>query len=527
MGRSVFLIRTGLLLAGLSLTNVSMFAKPRHPSVASLDQNSRALFTISMRWGDESWDPQTRFLRAPEAYNVARPAEARAGNGHVPNHFLVRDSTWYAIGLLLRDKPGDRDRAAQILRAVMKQQYNEPGKVWDGTFRRSPEEPEPAQDAVMWRAYDPNWREFVGTAFAVILNEYPDRLPAGLAEELYVSINHAVEGEMKQGRLSPSYTNIALMYGYLWALAAEHSHRSDWAEQAAQWQENVYEIFKQHGAFTEYNSPTYAGVDFFGTALWRDYGLTPRTRSLGIEMEESLWRAIADFYNANLLNISGPYDRSYGMDMQSYVSVVGLCLGTVLPQKQWPLPNLDHPPVDHVADLFFTPALAVVDMSVPADAMKSFRALQAEHQVRRQITDERIATAWIGKDVIYGGEITGHTRGVDAQSQFHPATVQWQMPGGQTNGEKIGWIQLTRTPPIDASATKGQIAITASGDVSFVIYAPGISSSQLQQNLWTLPGLNVHVSADAKSFHAHAENGLGELTYTGMTKMTLNIGTGK
>src|ERR1700761_9321726 len=97
MTRSIFLIRTGLLLAGLSLTNVSMFAKPRHPSVASLDQNSRALFTISMRWGDESWDPQTKFLRAPQAYSVAKPAEAHSGNGHAPNHFLVRDSTWYAI----------------------------------------------------------------------------------------------------------------------------------------------------------------------------------------------------------------------------------------------------------------------------------------------------------------------------------------------------------------------------------------------------------------------------------------------
>jgi hypothetical protein len=472
-----------LVLAGLLLTNVSILAKARHIDVESLDPNSRALFRVSMRWGDESWDPQTKFLRAPPAFNV-------------------RDSCWYALGLLLRYQPHDADRAAQILRAVIKQQYSEPGKVWDGTFRRSPEEPEPGDNAVMWRAYDPNWREFIGTTFAVILNEYPDRLPPGLAGELLTSINHAVEGEMKQGRLSPSYTNIALMYGYLWEFAAAQGHRTDWVDQSIQWQENVYKIFKQHDAFTEYNSPTYAGVDFFGTALWRDYGATGRTRSMGSEMEDSLWRATADFYNANLRNISGPYDRSYGMDMQSYVSVVGLCLGTVLDQKQWPLPNLDHPPVDHVADLFFVPALVVVDTRVPADAMKSFRALQGEHQVRRQISDERIATAWIGENVIYGGEITGHTRGVDAQSQFHPATVQWQMPGGQ-------------------------IVITASGDVSFRIYAPGLTSDQLQPKAWTLPGLNVRVAADAKNFTVHSENGLGEITYTGITRMTLNIRAGK
>jgi hypothetical protein len=510
-------VRVSLVVAGLLLTNVSILAKARHIDVESLDPNSRALFRVSMRWGDESWDPQTKFLRAPQAFNIAPPTESHGGT-----HFLVRDSCWYALGLLLRYQPHDADRAAQILRAVIQQQYNEPGRVWDGTFRRSPEEPEPDANAVMWRAYDPNWREFIGTTFAVILNEYPDRLPEGLTGELLASIHHAVEGEMKQGRLSPSYTNIALMYGYLWEYAAAQSHRADWAERSAKWQEDVYKIFKQHDAFAEYNSPTYAGTDFFGLALWRDYGATSHTRAMGIEMEESLWRATADFYNANLRNVSGPYDRSYGMDMQSYVSVVGLCLGTVLDQRQWPLPNLDHLPVDHVADLLFVPNLVVLDTKIPADAMKSFVALQGEHQVRRQISDDRIATAWIGKNVIYGGEITGHTRGVDAQSQFHPATVQWQLAGG-----KIGWIQLTRTPPIDAAASKGEIVITATGDVTFRIYAPGLSFDKLQAKLWALPGLSVQVTADQKKFTAHDENGLGEVTYTGMTKMVLNIGTEK
>jgi hypothetical protein len=512
MGKPFFRARVNLILITLALTSVSALAKPRHPDVASLDKNSREIFLTAMRWGDESWDAQTMFLRAPQPFNAANPSET-----HATNHFLVRESSWYALGLLLRDRPGDRDRAAHILRAVLKQQYNEPEKPWDGTFRRSPEEPEPASNAVMWRAYDPNWREFIGTTFAVILNEYPDRLPADVDHDMLTAINHAVEGEMKQGRLQPSYTNIALMYGYLWAYAAGQNHRPDWGNQAAQWQETVYKLYKQYDSFNEYNSPTYAGTDFYGLALWRDYG-SPRTRTMGSEMEAGLWRATADFYNANLRNISGPYDRSYGMDMQSYVSVVGLCMRTVLDESHAPLPNLDHPPVDHVADLYFIPELVVLDTKIPSDAMKSFHALQGEHQVRRQITDERIATAWIGKNVIYGGEITGHTKGVDAQSQFHPVTVQWQMPGG-----KIGWIQLTRTPPIDASAKQGEIVITAAGDVSFRIYAPGVTTGQLEQKMWTLPGLKVRVTTDAKNFVAHGENAISDVTYTGMTHMILNI----
>jgi hypothetical protein len=515
MKTPAFPIRIGLLLLSVALASGSAVAKPRHPNVASLSKNSREIYLTAMRWGDQSWDPETRFLRAPAPFNTSNPEPAE---GHTPNHFMVRESSWYALGLLLRDQPGDRDRAAQTLRAVLKQQLNDPAKPWDGTFRRSPEEPDPGTGAVMWRAYDPNWRVFIGTAFAMILTEYPDRIPAELNRDLLASINHAIEGEIKEGRLKPSYTNIALMYGSLWDFAATRGHRADWVDQSSQWRESVYKLFKQHDSFFEYNSPTYAGTDFYGLALWRDYGSTPRMRSMGSEMEAALWRATADLYNANLRNISGPYDRSYGMDMQSYVSVVGLCLRTVLDAHDAPLPNLDHPPVDHVADLFFIPNLVILDTEIPADAMKSFHALQGEHPVHRQITDDRIATAWIGKNVIYGGEITNHTRGVDGASQFHPVTAQWQMPGG-----KIGWIQLTQTPPIDASATRGQLVITASGDVHFRIFAPGVSSAQLEEKMWTLPGLKVHVTTDAKGYTVQADKQFFEVAYTGMTKMTLDI----
>ena len=147
-----------------------------------------------MDWGDKHWDPQTQLCRAPES-----PASAEL---HVRTYFMVRESTWYAVGLLLRDQPGDRERAAQIMRVALKQQYHDPGKPWDGTFRRSPNEPEPGANAVRWHAYDPNWREFIGTTFAIILNEYPDRIPADLRPALTESINYAVAGEIKEKRLS-------------------------------------------------------------------------------------------------------------------------------------------------------------------------------------------------------------------------------------------------------------------------------------------------------------------------------------
>ena len=499
-----------LVLTAAVFSNLSAWAAPRHPDVKSLGKNSREIFLTSMQWADKYYNPQAKLIASP-------PSLLNAEFRDLPSHTMVRESSWYALGLLLRDGKGDRERAADILRVVLDQQYHEPGKVWDGTFRRTPAEPEPGAGAVMWRAYDPNWREFVGTTLAIILLEYPDRIPAELKPRMIQAIDDAVAGEMKQGRLAPTYTNPALMYGFLWMFAVERGNKPQWKTQAQQWQDTVYGLYKQHDAFFEYNSPTYAGVDLFALALWRDYGFTSDMRARGEEMEGGLWRATADLYNANLRNISGPYDRSYGMDMQKYVSVTGLWLRTVLDADKAPLTGFDDPPVDHVDDLFFTPPIVVLDTHIPSDAMNSFRSFQGEHQVRRPIADQRVATAWIGKELIYGGEITGHTKDVDAHSQFHPVTVQWQAPG------RIGWIQLTRCPMIDAEATKSGIAISASGDVSYRIFAPNLSSDSTKAGQWVLPGLVVHVDTDANNFTAQQHGQFVDVTYTAMTKMNLTF----
>ena len=148
---------------------------PRHPvSPATMDKNTRELFQESMALNDTFYDENAKLLKSPGM----REAESR------PGRHVVRESSWYALGLLVRDEPGDRKRAADILDAVLKQQYLTPGKPWYGTFRRAPEETDPPEGAVMWRAFDPNWRVFIGTTFEIILIEYPDRISPELAQRM-------------------------------------------------------------------------------------------------------------------------------------------------------------------------------------------------------------------------------------------------------------------------------------------------------------------------------------------------------
>jgi hypothetical protein len=484
-------------------------AAPRHIKVQQLPPNSRELYETSMKLAAESFDSQKHLIR--------RPSQSHSNSR---GEFMVRESSWYALGLLTRDQPGDRASAAAILETVLNQQYRTPGRKWYGTFKRTPEEPEPAPGTIAFTGYDPNWRHFIGTTFQMILIEYPDRISPSLAERLYASIDLAITGEIQDGRLKETYSNIALMYGALWDFAAAHNGNADWKRGAAAWNEEVNRLYRLHNTFFEFNSPTYYGVDLYGLALWREYGSTQRMRTMGGDMEASLWNDIADFYQPSLRNISGPYDRSYGMDMESYVAVTGVWLRSVLPAAQAPLPEQLSLSTDHMADLWLAPQIAILSAHIPATAMKKFGSFTGPHLVTRTIDDKRVATAWIGEHAIWGGEATSLTKDVGPTSQFHPVTVQWRTPSG-----KIGWVQLTRAPNINATADHDAITIETRGDVTFRIVASGIVTSSLTTKQWNLPGMQIAVESDG-AFSSHsadsseAANAV-DVTYSGVSRIRM------
>lgn len=499
-----------LLLGCNSLLGGQSVPAARHILPMALDPNTRELFDASMHWSDTFYDSKAALVRSPYSEGAAGP-HGSAGR------YMVRESSWYALGLLLRDAPGDRARAAAVVDKVLQQQYTQPGVRWFGTYRRTPEEPEPTGKSVMWKGYDPNWRHFIGTTLAMMLIEYPDRLPADLRARMYHAIDLAIEGEMQEGRLVPSYTNIALMYGFLWDFAAVHDHRADWLQRSAAWNDSVQRLFAQYNAFFEYNSPTYCGVDLYGLALWRDYGSSPHMRESGSRMEAALWRDLMNYYQPSLRNLSGPFDRSYGMDMESYVSVVGVWMRTQLDAQHAPLPTLTAT-TDHLPDLWFAPHIAILGTQVPQDALAKMSHVAAPHLVSQQIDSKRRATAWIGAKVIFGGENTSFTKDSGPSSQFHPATVQWRTPSG-----RIGWVLVVNSPPINAAADAHGLSIDTNGTLRLQIHAAGASKAMLLRNAWSLPGLAIQPHADAQDFTVSEDSDNLYVTYTGLHRLRLDI----
>jgi len=481
-----------------------------------LSPNARDLTAASLEWSDTHWDADHALLAF--TYGRRRGDERKV--------LIVRNSIWYALGLFLRNQEADVENACRTVHAVLDNQFHEPGTPYHGTFYRWVGEPHPPADAVMWKDYDPNWRQFIGLALAMILDEYRDRLPESLAERIDRAIQEAVSGE-PEGRCPPSYTNIALMKAGLMVWAGHRYDNPEWVEKGEAFGQAVHELFKAHNTFAEYNSPTYYGVNFYALGFWRNYAPSQNLREMGAHMEAELWRDVARYYHAGLKNIAGPYTRSYGMDMTNYSALVGLYIWLAVGRDLAPFPEDGSGGIS--TEFCYGPAFGLLDVDMPEDALPHFKTFSGERLVECAIstTPKRTATAWIGETLLLGAESTA-LAGLPADiftklsDQFHPATMHWKTPSGE-----IGWMRLRHMGPVDARAAQNHLTVSgaildeleaahpdAHRSFTFQFSASDIDPDKLTCNRWELPGLVVDVETDLKDATVTRTNAHTEIRYT-------------
>ena len=461
-----------------------------------------SLSAAALDWLDPWWDPAASLLWNPEG-SYAELGSARTVH-------LVPQSGWYAAGLLLRDGTGDRARAEATIDALCRLQYHAPGQPWDGTFAQFLEWPEPQPGAIEWVHYDPNWRQFLGTTFVVVLSW--DVVSTPVAERMQRAIAGAVRGEPPD-RVPPAYTNIALMRAFL---EAEYGDRS----RAEQYAASVVALFDADGAFAEYNSPTYYGVDLYALGLWRQFSTSPQLRTDGSRIEAALWRDIARWYHAGLGNLCGPYSRAYGMDMSTYDGMLGLCIATATDGAHVPFPDLSRP-FDHSHDVSLAALIDEVGMPVPAEVVPDLVAFRGGRTIEQRLPGDRVASGWLAEDVMIGAE-----RGAPfpARGQYHPATVHWRSPGG------TAWLRVRHEVGVDAVAAVGRLDVVARdvAEGTVIVHVPGTDVAALRASLrrgqWSLPGLAVQLSSDAADLEL-VDVGAGsvKLRMPQATRITLDV----
>lgn len=472
--------------------------------------HARELADRSMAVLDGWWDPEVALLWNPPG---SLEPEAEANTLH-----LVPQSAWYAVGLLDRNGDGDAERAWRTIDAVIATQYDAPGTVWHGSYARFAEWPEPADGAIEWLDYDPNWREFIGTTFSLVLHRSGTALPSDLVERMEASIALAQRGE-PEGRIGAHYANIALMKAWLDADAGQRTGDESLVAEGERFAAEVVERFQRHGAFDEYGSPTYYGIDLYALALWRTLAPTERFATWAAEIEATLWPDIARWYHAGLGNLCGPYSRAYGMDMGRYAGLLGLWLWPVL-GRDAPFPDLDAVS-EHTHDLSMAPVAALLGVDVPADVVDHLRRFQGERTVRQVITSEpsRVATGWLAPAVMAGGEDAEH--GISGYGQYHPATVHWRLPAGG-----VGTIRFEHRGPLRAAAAPGRLHVLADDhrhrgpQPTRAVIDTGDAPATLSAEQWTLPGLTVEIDGPGEGVEVAA----GEVTWPpGPVELVLHL----
>jgi hypothetical protein len=118
-------LRLRLVLAGLLACALSAEAGDRK-TLASLSPEARDTAATALQWIDQYWDARAGLLWDTHLDPRPRRGEQR--------RHVVRDTIWYAVGLMLRDQAGDRERSLQAIAAVLKQQLDDP---WRAEFRRT------------------------------------------------------------------------------------------------------------------------------------------------------------------------------------------------------------------------------------------------------------------------------------------------------------------------------------------------------------------------------------------------------
>ena len=382
-------------------------------------------------WMDQAWDDDAGLLWNPPGSfdDVLEPRSAH----------LVRETAWYALGLLRRDDPGDRMRAEAAMATVIGHQYDEPGQAWHGTFVRFPEWAPPTEGATEWIDYDPNWRQFLGSALAVAITDFD--LSPGLASRARDAVHLAVEAEPSD-RVPPS---------------CEHRPAARVAGQVGgssrRWLRPRHRRHvRRHGLLQRVRLAHLYGIDLLALGLWRrtDAGALRRD---GAAVETALWNDLARWWHAGLGNLCGPYSRAYGMDLGSYVS--GLSLALWCAGLHAPMPSLlavSCPTVMTCAWLrcWSTSGCRCRRPCGPPSSASTMLALSVRSSRTRRPGWPPVGSR---RHLAIGGE--AGEWGFQARGQFHPATVHWR----QLRRRRLAPCRPSRRPaPRPASAGSSSTA---------------------------------------------------------------------
>ncbi|KAF2030911.1 hypothetical protein EK21DRAFT_64253 [Setomelanomma holmii] len=474
------------------------------------------LLQESMNWMDMYYDQERGYLLSFDATALTHD---------------TRSSVWYAAGLLARNEGDDAAQAARVVRNVVGAQFENQTLQWYGDYQLYPEQPTvgTAQyPKLIYNTWDPNWRGFIGTTFVVMLQEFPELIPQDVQEYMIESLLNATIGDsyrvggVDDDNLYPAYSNPSIMRALVSGWVGRRVNDSNMTTAGEMYAKEVVDLFTRDNTLSEFNSGTYAGVSLFALTLWAKY--MPQGSIMGQygpEMIRYTWARLGELYNANLKNVAGPWDRSYGFDMNRYLSILALQMWTLVGKEKAPV-NAKPYLMGHKNDFAISPLISILapyhNTLVSNDTLSSLLAFPGTHAVRTSAfsppfdTDPRNITAYISPNLTIGAEsFSENVVGGPAKnpSSFNPAVVQWARKDGS-----VGWLSLyAQVYALDVDVGPNYLELSypvgnASSAFSFLVGTNGWDGKRDVASWADVEGIKVDVTGSVDLNYAVGFNGL-------------------
>jgi len=514
-----------------------------------LSEEGKFLVDLAMEHMEPHYDPEVGLL------GFSR------GGKKVYQH---RASLYYALGLMLQGKEDCVAKVEKLVRGVVAMQIDNPKEIFHGAYvggGRAPvvynaldfkrlgsyaryyidcfyerladqfrlhleDDPELAPFAakiedclnkstsevvpLVWASYDPNMREFNMMSFAMLLEHFSDQLSQECIDLIDHTCQLALEGAVtrSKGDFTPLNTNIQCMHVFVLDYFGTRWNRPDYCQYAIEYAQRVVDKYLCYHSAAEFNSPTYCAVDLSALGFWQRYGSNDKLKELGRILEEGIWMDMMEFYNPAMKNFCGPHTRAYALDIYKSTDFPAL-LYLALGKEKSPLRPIQ-------CDTLMPFGL----VSIPQAAKDALYAEKKDYTICHQFRElsERgdpanndalcTATSWISPDLM-----TGAMAGSENPShQLRPLVIFWR-------GEKgVGNIKLLRSYPngnmqhmhtvlFNGKADRNHLTMDVDFQVNrdvklfYEIEYPGIcDSAEITDTLWKLPGMILHMDAQAPAF---------------------------
>lgn len=434
------------------------------------------------------------------------------------NRTSLRNKTRLAEALLFRNKPDDKEKAAEILRWILQNQYRDENSKLYGIWKTS----------IDGDNLDQNWREFIGCDLIIIRKKYSHLLPDDIRKEIEVGLTHAAKGALKRN-VGPDYTNISIMSAFLMEYVGTEFKLDELRAAGLKKAQAIFNLHQKYHTFSEFNSPTYYGVTLIAIALWRELAFSSEMRQMGQTLEREFWHEATTFYNPNLKNMVGPYFRGYGLDMRKYLSIMGIWIAIAVDnEKQAPIPPGKGPKNGEISNLA---PIFNLGLSIPKADLAALTRFTGPRFLTRTVPNNykgdslKQVTATITDNWMMGG-VSGNRR---VWAQIKTGTLHWKTADGD-----IGWLLVPGDGTTNVRVSQTTMSLYSAdpnaASLELYVYAPNATTSAFAATSWALPQLTMRIQTSLKrtatetvDVKQHQKDWAIAEAYSGLIRITYEI----